>query len=94
MYPMRSPSTKETVATSALVVLIVGLIFSWPASAMSAAASTPLVRVEMTEFRFRPSIIRLFAGTPATIELVNVGQIAHQLDAPFLRHVPVTVADN
>ena len=24
----------------------------------------------------------------------RVGQIAHQLDAPFLRHVPVTVADN
>jgi uncharacterized cupredoxin-like copper-binding protein len=55
------------------------------------AASSPLViRVEMKEFAFRPSLIRLSVGVPAVIDLVNKGQIAHQFDAPVLRRTPVT----
>lgn len=59
-----------------------------------AAASPPVVRVEMREFAFRPSVIRLPAGVPAVIDLVNSGQIAHQFDAPVLRHIPAAAADD
>lgn len=59
-----------------------------------AAASPAVVRVEMKEFAFRPSVIRLRAGMPAVIELVNTGQIAHQFDAPMLRRIPAAAADD
>lgn len=59
-----------------------------------AAASPSVVRVEMREFAFRPSLIRLPVGVPAVIDLVNAGQIAHQFDAPVLRRIPAAAADD
>jgi len=59
-----------------------------------AAASPPVVRVEMKEFTFRPSVIRLPIGVPAVIDLVNTGQIAHQFDAPLLRRLSATATDD
>lgn len=63
-----------------------------PAAGGERDAATPLsLRVTMTEFAFRPSVIRLPAGRPVTIELANQGQLAHQFDAPQLRRIPITV---
>ena len=59
-----------------------------------AAQSIPTVRVEMTEFRFRPSSIRLAANRPVRLVLTNRGQLAHQLDAPVLRHAPPVIYDD
>lgn len=60
----------------------------------SPALSPPVIRVEMTEFAFRPPVIRVPVGVPATIELVNRGEIAHQFDAPVLRRAFATVSDD
>lgn len=60
-------------------------------SGSEGSAATLALRVTMTEFVFRPSVIRLPAGRLVTIELVNQGQLAHQFDAPGLRGVPITV---
>ncbi len=60
----------------------------------SPAFSSPVIRVVMTEFAFRPSVIRLSAGVPTTIDLVNQGQLAHQFDAPILRRVSATVSSD
>lgn len=55
---------------------------------------TPLVvRVEMREFAFRPSTIRLTAGRPVRLILTNRGQIAHQFEAPALRRIPAVVSN-
>ncbi len=58
----------------------------------SAGAQAPsVVRVEMHEFAFRPATIRLTAGRPVRLVLVNQGQIAHQFETAYLRAVPVRV---
>jgi uncharacterized cupredoxin-like copper-binding protein len=45
----------------------------------------------MSEFEFRPATIRLTAGRPVRLELVNRGQIAHQFEAAYLRALPVRI---
>ena len=64
-----------------------------PASLSPAVSPTTIV-VEMDEFRFRPAVIRLQVGRPATLRLMNRGQIAHQFQTEALRHLPVIIADN
>ena len=61
----------------------------------SARAQAPLiVRVQMLEFAFRPATIRLTAGRPVRLVLVNQGQIAHKFETTYLHAVPVrTVGD-
>ena len=60
----------------------------------SVRAETPfVVRVEMREFAFRPSTIRMAANQPVRLVLMNRGQIAHQLEAPLLRRIPAVVYD-
>jgi len=51
-----------------------------------------IVRVEMREFAFRPSTIRLGAGRPVRLVFTNRGQIAHQFEAAALRSVPAVVS--
>ncbi|MDR7420317.1 MAG: cupredoxin domain-containing protein [Armatimonadota bacterium] len=51
------------------------------------------VDVEMVEFAFRPSVIRLEAGRPAKVVLRNRGQIAHQLVADYLLKMPIRLVD-
>ncbi len=55
------------------------------------AGSPLVVRVEMTEFTFRPSVIRLSARRPVKLVLVNHGQIAHQLETVYLYKTPAVV---
>jgi uncharacterized cupredoxin-like copper-binding protein len=50
-----------------------------------------VVRITMREFAFQPAAIRLDAGRPVRIVLVNQGQIAHQFETAYLRAVPVGV---
>jgi uncharacterized cupredoxin-like copper-binding protein len=58
----------------------------------SARAQAPLiVRVEMQEFAFRPATIRLTAGRPVRLVLLNQGQIAHQFETSYLRALPVRI---
>jgi len=48
-------------------------------------AESPLVaRVEMTEFIFRPAVVRLPAGRLVRLVFVNHGQIAHQFETVYL----------
>lgn len=75
-------------------ILILVALTSLALHAGDAASAAPVIRVAMTEFAFRPSVIRLSVGVETTIELANQGQLAHQFDAPVLRHAPVTVTDD
>ncbi len=43
----------------------------------------------MHEFAFRPATIRLTAGRPVRLLLVNRGQIAHQFETAYLHTLPV-----
>jgi len=47
----------------------------------------------MNEFRFRPAVIRLQVGRPASLRLVNRGQLAHQFQTEAFRHLPMTIVD-
>jgi uncharacterized cupredoxin-like copper-binding protein len=55
------------------------------------AQAPPVIRIEMAEFAFRPAEVRLAAGRPVRLLLVNRGQIAHQVEAAYLRRLPATV---
>jgi uncharacterized cupredoxin-like copper-binding protein len=58
------------------------------------SAQTPgTLRIEMTEFTFRPAVLRLTSGQPVRLLLVNRGQIAHQFETDYLRKVAVTIVD-
>lgn len=83
--------------TPVVLVLLLGLAASSPhASVPGTAADLPIaegVRIEMSEFAFRPATIRLSRGRPVTLRFVNRGQIAHQFETDYLRRLPVTVHD-
>ncbi len=49
------------------------------------------IQIEMTEFAFRPAVVRLTAGRPVRLTLINQGQIAHQLEAAYLYRTPARV---
>jgi uncharacterized cupredoxin-like copper-binding protein len=58
----------------------------------SARAQVPvIVRVQMQEFTFQPATIRLTAGRPVRLVLMNQGQIAHQFETTYLHALPVRV---
>jgi uncharacterized cupredoxin-like copper-binding protein len=73
--------------------LSVLLAVLWAVPAAHAVQPLRTLRIEMTEFRFRPAVIRLTAGQPVRLVLSNRGQIAHQFVTDYLREVPVTIAD-
>lgn len=58
------------------------------------ASSTAPITVEMTEFAFRPAMIRVSAGRSVTLRLINRGQIAHQFVTDVLRTRPVIVTNS
>jgi uncharacterized cupredoxin-like copper-binding protein len=62
----------------------------FPADAQSALT----VPVEMTEFAFHPSTIRLPAGRLVTLVFVNRGQLAHQFETAYLLATPAVVVNN
>ena len=73
---------------SRVLPVVVGLLLP-----LSVGAQTPpLIRVEMSEFAFRPATIHLSAGRLVRLELVNRGQIAHQFETAYLRALPVRIA--
>ena len=72
---------------SRVLPVVVGLLLP-----LSVGAQTPpLIRVEMSEFAFRPATIHLTAGRLVRLELVNRGQIAHQFETAYLRTLPVRI---
>ena len=72
---------------SRVLPVVVGLLLP-----LSVGAQTPpLIRVEMSEFAFRPATIHLSAGRLVRLELVNRGQIAHQFETAYLRALPVRI---
>lgn len=52
------------------------------------------VSIEMMEFAFRPSTIRLPAGRLVTLVFVDRGQLAHQFDTAYLLATPTVVAND
>ncbi len=80
------PAMRPFTLTCALLILLIG-----PTSLSASPPDAPLVRVEMTEFAFRPAVIRLTRGTMVRVVLVNRGHIAHQFESDLLRRLPVTV---
>lgn len=58
-----------------------------------AAAPADALVVEMREFAFRPAFLRVQAGRPVTLRLVNRGQIAHQFETAALQGLALTISD-
>ena len=52
------------------------------------------VRIEMTEFAFRPAVISVVAGRAVLLRFVNRGQLAHQFETQYLQALPVRIADD
>ncbi len=70
------------------IVLIAALL------SLGAPVVTPqplVIRVEMTEFAFRPAVIRLAANRQVRLVLANRGQLAHQFETDLLRATPAIV---
>jgi len=65
-------------------VLQLAVILALPviASAQPPAAA-PVVRVELSSFDFDPTIVRLRAGEPVVLRLVNRGDRDHDFSAPL-----------
>ena len=75
-----------------VIFCLAALAFLLPPSAI---AQTPLtIRVEMSEFAFRPATIRLTAGRPVRLVLVNRGEIAHQFEAGYFRALPAVIVSD
>jgi len=71
----------------ALMTALVGLLIT--VAVLPAPAKTPLtIRIEMTEFMFAPSVVRIPKDRPVRLLLVNHGQIAHQFETDYLRVEP------
>src|SRR5680860_1091864 len=57
--------------------------------------SAPKVRIELGEMFFEPEDVRLEAGKPYVIELVNIGKVKHEFSAPkFFRSVATRKVEN
>jgi uncharacterized cupredoxin-like copper-binding protein len=74
-------------------MLAAAAALAMPVLAVAQVPRPVTVEVDMVEFAFRPSVIRLEAGRPARVVLRNRGQIAHQFEADYLRKVPVRLVD-
>ena len=61
--------------------LILALLLAAPAAALSQQHS-PTVEVLLSSFAFTPEEIRLAAGRPVTLHLVNAGRGGHNFAAP------------
>ncbi|MDR7556089.1 MAG: cupredoxin domain-containing protein [Armatimonadota bacterium] len=71
------------------LLLAVAAALALPVLAGAQIPRPAAVEVDMGEFTFRPSVIRLQAGRPAALILRNRGQIAHQLETDYLRTVAI-----
>lgn len=87
---MALPSASRRMRYAALIVLA-GILTVPSVSAQPVGGP---VLIEMVEFAFRPSVIRVQAGHLVTLRFVNRGQIAHQFGADYLRTVPVVSSDS
>lgn len=76
-----------------IVLLIIAAGSGLPAAAAAPVpfASPTLVIVEMHDFRFRPSVIRIPSGRPVILRLINRGQLAHQMQSRAFLETPVTI---
>ena len=81
--------TVTLIATIALM----GLGSAASPDSRSPAASPTTIEVEMGEFRFRPAVIHLEAGRYTTLQFVNRGQLAHQVETVAFRRLPMTIVD-
>ena len=80
-------------AGRSLFALLIAASVSSAAPAVVPASTVAIVRVEMGEFLFRPSVISVQAGRPVRLVFVNRGHLAHQFEAEYLRTLPVRVFD-
>lgn len=55
-----------------------------PATAAAPIAGAERVAVSLVDFGFRPGVIRLQAGKPVNLEVVNTGRVLHDLTIPAL----------
>jgi uncharacterized cupredoxin-like copper-binding protein len=72
--------------------MVAAALAAWSQGPASAEPARATVDVEMVEFAFRPRTVVLRAGVPVRIVLRNRGQIAHQLEADYLRGVAVQLS--
>lgn len=59
--------------------------------AIAAAQAPRAIQIDMTEFVFRPALVRLTAGQRVRLMLVNRGQVAHHFATGYLHGVPARV---
>lgn len=78
--------------TGRIAALAVAWAAAWVVAAGPAAAE-PLqeVTVTLTEYRFEPAVVRLEAGVPARLTLVNAGTVMHEFATPYLTDTDVGV---
>lgn len=81
-------------ATRSILLLAAAAALALPVLAAAQVPRPATIEVDMGEFAFRPTVIRLQAGRPATLVLRNRGQIAHQLETDYLRKVAVRLVDS
>jgi plastocyanin len=62
-----------------------------PSSVGAQTQPAATIRIEMSEFAFRPAALTLTPGRPVRLVLVNEGQIAHQFETAYLRALPVRI---
>jgi uncharacterized cupredoxin-like copper-binding protein len=100
LYLRRLAATDRSLALSrfrpagrSLLALLIAASVSSAAPTSVPASTFAIVRVEMAEFLFRPSVISVQAGRPVRLVFVNRGRLAHQFEAEYLRTLPVRVFD-
>ncbi len=88
MRPSPVPMRRAALTHTASLMLVL-------CATLTGVAGPPpeVVRVEMSEFAFRPSVLRLTSGRPARLLFENRGQIAHQFESDALLRVPVRIVD-
>lgn len=66
-------------------MVVAALLLGGARQGLAQTKSVSKVRIELTEYGFTPATVTLKAGTPAELELVNVGKESHMFTSPYLK---------
>jgi uncharacterized cupredoxin-like copper-binding protein len=85
------PAKSRTLRGASLPLIAIVLTTSAPAQSPSKASGQP---VNLVDYKFEPSTIRLTAGKPTILRLTNVAGQPHEFAAPeFFANATVRAAD-
>jgi plastocyanin len=77
----------KTTAFAAVLLLTAGCVSTHPirprvASSNMDFANAPVVEVRLSSYHFTPNVVRLEAGRPYALKLVNAASVGHTFTAP------------